>query len=363
MQYEFDLAISFAGSERDYARTIAEILINNELKVFLDELYEAKLWGKNLIESLCDIYEYKAKYCLIIVSKEYCDRIYTNIERRAALDRAIETKEEYILPVIIDNSWIKGLPKSTAYIDLRKKSCVSICELVIDKIKGTQSDKLKIPEDIRIIRNAIGNLTSDELKKYLLEICEQSMKSGVVSFGTIIYDESTVEIKKLLKDEDYWDALDYASGPHFEIFAIKDEEDYQVEFTQDIQFITTSSMPRSRSRRSYFSKVLKEYFNEENTRLAYPSFLYFLVENGEVTKCRLIPFKRASIEEMFRNFQKLFMSISQTINEWKKMEGISAINLWEMLKERLLEENYTLYIQHPPKDAYKAVEGISNYIE
>lgn len=74
------------------------------MKVFLDELYEAELWGTNLVEKLSDIYENQARFCLIIVSKEYCKRIYTNVERRAALDRAIRNKSEYILSVITDTS-------------------------------------------------------------------------------------------------------------------------------------------------------------------------------------------------------------------------------------------------------------------
>lgn len=58
----FDVAISFAGSDRDYARSIQEILTENGVNVFFDELYEAELWGKNLVEELGDIYESKARF-------------------------------------------------------------------------------------------------------------------------------------------------------------------------------------------------------------------------------------------------------------------------------------------------------------
>jgi len=64
MKYEFEVAISFARSERGYARTIASIVEANGINVFLDEFFEPDLWGKNLVESLSDIYENKAKYCL-----------------------------------------------------------------------------------------------------------------------------------------------------------------------------------------------------------------------------------------------------------------------------------------------------------
>jgi hypothetical protein len=119
--------------------------------VFLDELFEAEIWGQNLVETLADVYENKARYCLIIVSENYRRRIYTNVERRAALDRAIRAKAEYILPVVLDGAWIQGLPKSTAYLDLRRKSVISICEAVArsnSRVIGRDSPRRRSAEGI-----------------------------------------------------------------------------------------------------------------------------------------------------------------------------------------------------------------------
>jgi hypothetical protein len=285
MPTEFDVAISFAGSERDYARAIAVIAKENGLKVFLDESFEAELWGANLIDSLSDIYENKAQYCLIIVSKQYCQRIYTNVERHAALERAIRTKGHYILPVVTDDSWIEGLPKSTAYLDLRRRSIIGISELLVEKIRGKDAGALRLPRGINLPRLPIGSLSADELKRYLIDLCQQSKRSRVVAFGCIVYDEGTAEVRKLLKDEDYYEALDRASGQNFEVFAIKDEEKYgkdePTRITMDL--MTAASSRRSESKGYYFSQLLKEYFDEEKTTLAYPSLLLFLVEEERVS--------------------------------------------------------------------------------
>lgn len=362
--YQFDVAISFAGSERDYARAIERIASANGLKVFLDELYEAELWGTNLVESLGEIYANKARYCLIIVSREYCDRMYTNLERRRALDRALYSRQDYILPVITDDSWIEGLPKATAYLDLRKKSVVGVSELLIKKVQGPQSaGRLVLPADLNVSRIPIGNLNEEELRTYLLDLCAQSTRSGVVAFGTIIYDEGTVEIRKLLKDQDYWDALDQASGPYLEIFAIRDEEQSKLEGAGRIDMMVGSSMRRSSSRRIYFSKLLKDYFDEDNTRLAYPSFLFFIVETGRITHCRLIPLSRGSAHDSFLQLQKLFTLIAGEIEDWKASVETSASILWDRLKESLLEHKYTLYIQRPPTETKEAVERLVGYYE
>ena len=367
IEYTFDVAISFAGSERDYARAIERIASANGLKVFFDELYEADLWGSNLIESLGDIYENKARYCLIIVSKEYCERVYTNLERRKALDRAILHRQDYILPVTTDDAWIEGLPKATAYLDLRKKSVVAVCELLIEKLRGKQmEEKLVLPVDVNVPRMPIGNLDAEELRQYLLDLCSQSERAGIVAFGTIIYDERTVEIRKLLKDQDYWDALDQASGPNLEIFAIRDEVSVRLKGQADpdrLDLITLGTMNRSMPRGIYFSRLLKEYFGEADTLLAYPSFLLFLIENNKVAYCRLIPLSRGSTHECFLQLQKLFFLIAENIEKWKSSGESSASSLWEQMKDNLLEHDYTLYIQSPPEDAKVAVEKLVSYYE
>ncbi|HMF36865.1 MAG TPA: hypothetical protein VKF17_09510, partial [Isosphaeraceae bacterium] len=45
--YEYDVALSFAGEERRYAETLAEILRAAGLSVFYDKHHEVTLWGKD----------------------------------------------------------------------------------------------------------------------------------------------------------------------------------------------------------------------------------------------------------------------------------------------------------------------------
>jgi len=361
MLYYYDVALSFAGTERDYARAIAAIGEKNGLKVFLDELYEAELWGENLVESLSDIYTTKARFCLVIVSQEYKKRVFTNVERRAALDRAIQDRSAYILPVVVDDAWIDGLPRATAYLDLRRKSVISICEVLIKKIKGKAPRKLRLPKDLHLSRLPIGSLGAAELQKYLMDLCAQSSHAGVVTFGCLVYDEGTVELRKLLKDEDYWDGLDKASGPDFEVFAVRDEQKYGEDGPAYIEMMTASSMNRSRSRGYYFSNLLKEYFAEEKTRLAYPSFILFLVKDGRVIHCRLIPLSRGGVHDAFLQLEKLFGSIAAAIEKWREGESKDASALWETLKSDLLEADYTLYIQQAPGDAKEAIEALAPF--
>lgn len=112
-----------------------------------------------------------------------------------------------------------------------------------------------------------GSIPASQLADHLVELCARPQ---VTLFGTLIYDETNVAVRRLLREPDYWDALDKASGPNLEVFAIRDVERYGNDAERHIELLTASSMSRARDRGYYFSKLLKDYFGEEKTRLAYP---------------------------------------------------------------------------------------------
>lgn len=356
VELEFDVLLSFASTERDYARAIYDIAGANGLRVFLDEEFQHEIWGKNLVEYLDQAYRERGRYVLVLLSAAYRDRAFTRVERRAAFDRMIGEAREYLLPVKVDDSWIDGLPAATAYLDLRVHGVLGVCELLVRKIRGS-TEKLEVPPAVAVPRVPLGQLPGDQLATYLLELC---VRPQVTAFGALVYNESNVALRKLLRDRDYWDALDKASGPHFEVFAVRDTEGH--EFEHVVELLTAASLSRSRSREYYFSTLLKQYFGEEKTRLVYPSFVLFLAERGQVRYCRLIPFRRGSIEETFERLSALFKLIATGIVE-RGGPTVSSDELWEHLKTKLLEANYTLYIQNPPSDAGEAVRKLAAFVE
>ena len=97
-QYQYDVALSFAGEDRIYAEALAVALQCQEIKVFYDEFEKSDLWGKNLYTYLCDIYQNKARYCVVFLSQHYATKLWTNHEREASQARAFGENVEYILP-------------------------------------------------------------------------------------------------------------------------------------------------------------------------------------------------------------------------------------------------------------------------
>jgi TIR domain len=132
----FDVAISFAGTERALAEQLAEKLRAAGIAVFYDYFYAEHLWGKNLTAFLDEIYGKKAKYCVVFVSKEYRDRKWTIHELRSAQAKALEQKgQEYILPVKVDDTELDGLPSNVGYVDV-SIGIDRIAEMLISKLRA-----------------------------------------------------------------------------------------------------------------------------------------------------------------------------------------------------------------------------------
>ena len=132
--FEYEVCLSFAGEQRDYVEQVAKELQSRGIRVFFDDNEKISLWGKDLYSHLKEVYQRKCQYCILFASKEYADKVWTNHERESAQARAINEKEEYILPARFDDTPIPGLKDTVHYIDLKDISPLELAELAFKKI-------------------------------------------------------------------------------------------------------------------------------------------------------------------------------------------------------------------------------------
>lgn len=133
-QKEFEIALSFAGEDREYVDQVANLLRDSGVKVFYDLFEEANLWGKNLYDYLIEIYMNKALYTIMFISEDYSKKLWTDHERQAMQARAFQENQEYILPVRFDKTPIPGVLPTTGYIDLSSKSPKDFVEIIHKKL-------------------------------------------------------------------------------------------------------------------------------------------------------------------------------------------------------------------------------------
>lgn len=132
---QYDVAFSFAGEDREHARVLAQLITAAHFSVFYDEYEQSTLWGKNLYSHLSDIYQNKARYCLMFISSHYARKLWTKREREAAQTKAFKENREYILPLRLDDTSLPGIEDTIGYLDLRTTSYDEIIRILVRKLK------------------------------------------------------------------------------------------------------------------------------------------------------------------------------------------------------------------------------------
>ena len=142
--FEYDLALSFAGEDRTVVEELAAMLYEVGVRVFYDNYEMAQLWGKDLYQHLQTVYRDRARYCVVFVSEAYGKKLWTRHELKQVQARAFKESQEYILPVRLDDTEIPGINATTGYIDLRHHSIDELHEVIIEKLfgPGVDSDDL-----------------------------------------------------------------------------------------------------------------------------------------------------------------------------------------------------------------------------
>lgn len=157
--FEYDVALSFAVEDRTTARDLARLLGNREIKVFLDEYKGGDPWQKDVINHLINLYDRKARYCVLFISQHYPLQKWTEQERASATEAALRDADEYILPLRMDDTEFPGLQESSATLDLRRDSLENIAKLIVGKLADRELHPGPPPEshDLRS-----GNVPSTE---------------------------------------------------------------------------------------------------------------------------------------------------------------------------------------------------------
>ena len=196
--YTYDVALSFAGEDREYVQRVATRLVSLGVKVFYDNFETTTLWGKDLYQYLSDIYSKKARYTVLFISRNYTRKLWTQHELRQAQARAFEENIEYILPAKLDDTEISGLPSTIAYINISDKTPEEFADLIVLKVfPKKESEKISIEEKI--------TKTEPKLKEI-----------NPISLPLVLY--STRALLTFLINEKYYKQFHFVwSAPSFDI--------------------------------------------------------------------------------------------------------------------------------------------------
>jgi hypothetical protein len=152
--YQYDVAISFAGEDRSIAEDIARRLDAAGYSVFYDDFEAERLWGRDLPVELGKVYREGARFCVLLVSRHYKSKMWTNFERQYVISRLMSEHDNYVLPIRIDDAEIPGLPPTIGYLSLERYSLNEILSLLLKKLGAPTGKRKDINLSVEDLRTA-----------------------------------------------------------------------------------------------------------------------------------------------------------------------------------------------------------------
>lgn len=140
--YEYDIALSFAGENRPLAREIANQLGVLDANVFFDENFESNFLGGAWSQQFERIFGHDSRLVVCLLDSCYREKIWPTFERECFLPRV---REKEVIPVFLDDTSFVGIPSDIIGIKYKyDRSSEIINNEVTDKIVYKLAERLGV---------------------------------------------------------------------------------------------------------------------------------------------------------------------------------------------------------------------------
>lgn len=138
--FEFDIAISFAGENRELAKFIVEQLKELDISVFYDRHYEDNYLGGPWSKHFVDVFVNRSRLVVALLDKNHHEKVWPTFERDCFTARVPAGE---VIPVFLDDTIFVGVPKDLVSIHYKLKGSVEECrDPIIDEVVMRIATKL-----------------------------------------------------------------------------------------------------------------------------------------------------------------------------------------------------------------------------
>lgn len=137
--HDFDIAVTFAGEDREFVAEVVGLVKEAGFRVFYDEDATVEMWGRDLTEYFPDVYERRSRFAVMFVSEHYAAKLWTRAERRSVLARALQSDQPYLLPVRLDATELPGVRSTVGYLDARVVGAAGVADAVKAKLGSSHA--------------------------------------------------------------------------------------------------------------------------------------------------------------------------------------------------------------------------------
>ncbi|GEM_PF-391909 len=150
---KYDFALSFAGEDRNLARSIYESLQQRELTVFYDENESHRILGNDVEEYLAPIYRSEADYVLPLLSGSYPRKIWTKFESQHFKNRFGDNS---VIPIMVDDFCpsLFDIAASVGFASIKneqlQEDLIRVVDMLCKKIVEEREGNIETDEDAQV---------------------------------------------------------------------------------------------------------------------------------------------------------------------------------------------------------------------
>ena len=150
-------------------------------------------------------------------------------------------------------------------------------------------------------------------------------------YGVILYTDRNPYVKKVLRDDDFWAALDEISGIRWPIFAVRPKR--QIESSKSLRqpkMVSTGNAPQSNT-------LLLEDFGIDDINML-PLFVAFIWDNEGVLKQVHVPIEGNDMDSVYHSLETTIKTIADA-EEGILEENRDTIHVFREVKSSLVAQN------------------------
>lgn len=134
-EFLYDVALSFAGEDRQIVSSIFDILKKKRIRIYFDQTAQSTMIGSDLRARLKEVYGKQSRYCVVFSSRDYARKEYTLLELETILERESTKDPGCLIRVKLDSVTLPGYSDRRVFIDGQDTSAETIAQLILSKLE------------------------------------------------------------------------------------------------------------------------------------------------------------------------------------------------------------------------------------
>ncbi len=195
----------------------------------------------------------------------------------------------------------------------------------------------------------------DQFQQRFLEICAEHHEEGrALAFAFLMYDFRTPEIVKMLRDQDYWRALDEISGQRLTVFSFHVREPQDAD-ELEVKWMSPVAIGGDPGKKTQL--VLRSYF-ELSERLTLPAMLFFQTSPDSVIDYRLVRIAARRVEDAFNEIREVLEVAAEAVEKRAEKGDAGGEQLWHAMERSIRRRQLCISVSRGVKALKDVKEAV-----